>query len=116
MHGGRGGDRSSEGQTLYRRVAEELEALALEGPLGEETMFPTEWELVERLGVSRGTVRRALSDLEQSGLLWREAGRGTFVNPAARLRLVMWQRLLSVARPNSRFGFDFSSFIPDYEG
>ena len=93
-----------------------MEALALAGPLGEETMLPPEWELVEQLGVSRGTLRRAIADLERSGLLWREAGRGTFVNPAARLRRVVWDRLAQVAKPDSRFHLDFTSFIPDFEG
>jgi 5-formyltetrahydrofolate cyclo-ligase len=101
---------------LYNRVAEQVEALALAGPLGEETMLPAEWELVELLGVSRGTLRRAIGDLERSGLLRREAGRGTFVNPAARLRRVVWGKLAKVAKPDSRFHFDFSAFIPDFEG
>ena len=116
MRPGSLGNRSSEGRTLYSRVAEQVEALALAGPLGEETMLPSEWELVERLGVSRGTLRRAIGDLEQSGLLRREAGRGTFVNPAARLRRVVWGKLAQVAKPDSRFHFDFTSFIPDFEG
>jgi 5-formyltetrahydrofolate cyclo-ligase len=109
-------DASSVGRTLYGQVAEQLEALVLAGPLGEETVLPPEWALAEQLGVSRGTLRRALADLEESGLLRREAGRGTFVNPAARLRRVVWRRLAEVARPDSRFGFDFASFIPDFDG
>ena len=76
---------SGEGRTLYSQVAEQVEALALAGPLGEATMLPAELELAEQLGVSRGTLRRAIADLERSGLLSREQGRGTFVNPAARL-------------------------------
>ncbi len=107
---------SSAGHTLYGQVAGQLEALALDGPLGEETMLPPEGVLAEQFGVSRGTLRRALDDLEESGLLRREAGRGTFVNPAARLRRVVWRRLAEVARPDSRFGFDFASFIPDFDG
>src|SRR5215469_9621512 len=107
---------SPVGRTLYGRVAEQVEALALAGPLGEETVLPPEWALAEELGVSRGTLRRALADLEDRGLLRREAGRGTFVNPAARLRRVVWRRLAEVARPDSRFGFDFTSFIPDFDG
>lgn len=106
----------SAGRTLYGQVAGQLEALALEGPLGEETVLPPEGVLAEQFGVSRGTLRRALDDLEESGLLRREAGRGTFVNPAARLRRVVWRRLAEVARPDSRFGFDFGSFIPDFDG
>lgn len=116
MARGPGGGGSRKGRTLYSEVAEQLEALALARPLGEETMLPSEWELVERLGVSRGTLRRAIAELESSGLLWREAGRGTFVNPAARLRRVVWGRLAQVAKPDSRFDFDFTSFIPDFEG
>lgn len=104
------------GRTLYGQVAGQLEELALAGPLGEETVLPPEWALAGQLGVSRGTLRRALADLEERGLLRREAGRGTFVNPAARLRRVVWRRLADVALPDSRFGFDFASFVPDFEG
>ena len=104
------------GHTLYSQVAEQLEALVLAGPLGEETVLPPEWALAEQLAVSRGTLRRALAELEERGLLRREAGRGTFVNPAARLRHVVWRRLAEVARPDSRFGLDFTSFIPDFDG
>jgi 5-formyltetrahydrofolate cyclo-ligase len=97
-------------------VAREIERMALEADLGDETPLPPEWSLVERFGVSRGTLRRALAELEREGLLWRQAGRGTFVNPAARLRRVVWQRLALVARPDSRFDLDFQHFIPDFEG
>jgi 5-formyltetrahydrofolate cyclo-ligase len=109
-------DVSSIGRTLYGQVAQQLEAMALAGPLGEETLLAPEWALAEQLGVSRGTLRRALADLEECGLVRREAGRGTFVNPAARLRRVVWRRLAEVARPDSRFGFGFGSFIPDFDG
>lgn len=104
------------GRTLYGQVAGQLEALVLAGPLGEATVLPPEWALAEQLGISRGTLRRALAELEDRGLLRREIGRGTFVNPAARLRRVVWRRLAEVARPDSRFGFDFASFIPDFDG
>lgn len=109
-------DASLIGRTLYGQVAQQLEAMALAGPLGEETLLSPEWVLAGQFGVSRGTLRRALADLEQCGLLRREAGRGTFVNPAARLRRVVWRQLAEVARPDSRFGFDFASFIPDFDG
>ena len=109
-------DRSRGRRPLYSQLISELEALVLQGPIGEETRIPPEWSLVERFGVSRGTVRRAVADLEHRGLVWREPGRGTFVNPAVRLRRIVWSRLARVARPDSRFDLDFSSFIPDFEG
>lgn len=41
--------------------------------------LPTERELAEEYGVSRGTVRKALDVLEQRGQVYRRQGRGTFV-------------------------------------
>lgn len=44
--------------------------------------IPSERELSEQLGVSRMTVRQSITNLVNSGLLYREKGRGTFVaNP-----------------------------------
>ncbi|HNV36199.1 MAG TPA: GntR family transcriptional regulator [Rectinema sp.] len=42
--------------------------------------LPTELEIAERFGISRGTVRLALDKLVQDGLIERVAGRGTFLN------------------------------------
>lgn len=41
--------------------------------------FPTEQSLTDQFGVSRETVREALSGLEQDGILRRHRGKGTFV-------------------------------------
>ncbi len=41
--------------------------------------LPTERELAEEYGVSRGTVRKALDVLEQRGQVFRRQGKGTFV-------------------------------------
>ena len=40
--------------------------------------IPTEIELVDQFKVSRNTVRQAITELEQEGLLSKEQGRGTF--------------------------------------
>jgi 5-formyltetrahydrofolate cyclo-ligase len=101
---------------LYRRVYHAVERLALDRPLSDESPLPPEPVLMARFHVSRGTLRRAIAELEEQKLLTRQAGRGTFVNPAARLRRVVWQRLAEVARPDSRFDLDFANFIPDFEG
>jgi GntR family frlABCD operon transcriptional regulator len=50
-----------------------------DGLYGETGRIPPEPELCERFGVSRVTVRRAVSDLEGQGIVQRRQGTGTFV-------------------------------------
>ncbi len=45
--------------------------------------LPSENELAQKLSVSRVTIRRALDDLEQEGIIFRMHGKGTFINPVA---------------------------------
>lgn len=49
---------------------------------GKEKL-PSEDALARQYGVSRVTIRRALDEMEQEGLILRIHGRGTFVNKAA---------------------------------
>ncbi|GAB4478823.1 MAG: phosphonate metabolism transcriptional regulator PhnF [Anaerolineales bacterium] len=58
------------------RIRDMIESRAI--PPGSR--LPNELELAEVMGVSRGTVRAALSLLQQQGLLWRRQGIGTFVS------------------------------------
>lgn len=51
--------------------------------LDESKKLPPEEVIAQNLGVSRVTVRRSLTDLEQEGLIFRIHGRGTFVNQEA---------------------------------
>lgn len=101
---------------LYRQVCDALEALAMAAPLGDETPLPPEGELMVMFGVSRGTLRRATDELARQGLLQIQPGRGTFVDQGTKVRLLVWKRLLEVARPDSRFDLDLSRFVPDFAG
>ena len=47
-----------------------------------EGKIPSETELAAELGVSRTTIRDALSRLENEGIVFRKQGAGTFVNEA----------------------------------
>ncbi|MCZ2826906.1 MULTISPECIES: FadR/GntR family transcriptional regulator [unclassified Modestobacter] len=60
-------------------VSSRLERLILDGTLGPGDRLPPERELAGSLGVSRGSVREALRDLEVRGLIDRTRGRGTTV-------------------------------------
>ena len=44
-------------------------------------LLPSQNEMMKQYGVSYGTVMRSLMELQQEGLISRERGRGTFVNP-----------------------------------
>ena len=64
-------------QPKYRLLHDALGALIRDLPAGSG--MPTERELCERFGVSRGTVRQALDHLEAEQRIYRHQGRGTFV-------------------------------------
>ena len=70
-------------KNLAGNAKEALYQYILEMDPGISTKLPPEVELAAGLGVSRVTLRRALDELEYSGLLLRLHGKGTFVNPAA---------------------------------
>jgi 5-formyltetrahydrofolate cyclo-ligase len=108
--------RDGSGAPLYRQVCDQIEALAMSAELGDERPLPPEGQLITRFGVSRGTLRRATDELARQGLLGIEPGRGTFVVQATKVRWLVWDRLLGVARPDSRFDLDLSRFVPDFEG
>jgi GntR family transcriptional regulator len=64
---------------LYSRIQEYIAELILSGKLAPETKIQSEREFSEDLGVSRMTVRRALTELVNEGLLERRHGSGTYV-------------------------------------
>ena len=71
-------DRSSP-VPLYHQLAEQLGAAITTGTLQPGDAFENEVALVERLGLSRPTVRRAIQELVSQGLLLRRRGLGTTV-------------------------------------
>ena len=101
---------------LYEQVRDRLTQVILARELSDSTPLPTEPNLMELFGVSRGTLRRAIEELVRDGLLSAEQGRGTFVVQEERVRRVVWQRLSEVARPDSRFDLDLSRYVPDFAG
>lgn len=65
---------------LYLQLARYLRGLIVGGKFGHRDALPSERELAEHLGVSRVTVRKALRELLDEGLLEQRQGAGTFVN------------------------------------
>jgi GntR family transcriptional regulator len=64
---------------LYTRLQEHVAELILSGKLAPDVRIQSEREFSEDLGVSRMTVRRALTELVNEGLLERKQGSGTYV-------------------------------------
>ncbi len=62
-------------------ISQELRSEIAAGAYDGSGKLPSEAQLVERFGVSRPTVARALRDLQAEGLIQRRAGSGTFVTP-----------------------------------
>ncbi len=64
-------------QQLYRYIKECIE----DGTYAEKEVIPSEKDMQESFGVSRITIRRAITDLEHDGYLRKIRGKGTFVEP-----------------------------------
>jgi GntR family transcriptional regulator len=67
------------GAKPHEELARMLRTAILEGSLKEGDRLPTEAELVATYGLSRQNVRSCMHDLVTEGLVYRVAGRGTFV-------------------------------------
>jgi len=68
---------------LYYQLKEIFRSWITAGKFDSGGRFPSESELQERFGVSRMTVRRALSELVHEGFLVREQGRGSRISSGA---------------------------------
>jgi len=66
---------------LFLQVKEKLRLEITSGRLSAHEVIPDERTLAKELGISRVTVRRAILELAQEGMLERIRGRGTFVLP-----------------------------------
>ena len=64
---------------LYHQLAEQLSSAIREGQLEPGDPFENELAMCERLGLSRPTVRRAIQEMVDQGLLVRRRGVGTTV-------------------------------------
>lgn len=64
---------------LYYQIAQALRERIKNGEWLPGHRVPPEHELTREFGVSRHTIRQALASLERDGLIYRQAGLGTFV-------------------------------------
>lgn len=69
-------------RALYLQLADILRRDIAEGRLGPGDKLPSESELIEQHGISRGTAREAITALRTEGLIVVEHGRGAYVRNA----------------------------------
>ncbi|MFC7643882.1 GntR family transcriptional regulator [Streptosporangium lutulentum] len=63
----------------HRRIAVALEKEIRSGQVERGARLPGELSLARRFGVSRNTVRTALAELSEAGLISTRTGKGSFV-------------------------------------
>lgn len=70
---------ASQQETKYRKLTRHLQEDIKAGRLPYQQKLPTEEQLTKQFGVSRITVRQALTWLEQNGYIHKIQGKGSFV-------------------------------------
>lgn len=96
-------DRKSS-QPIYSQLAAWIETRINSGEWGADYKFPGEVELAESLGVSRGSLRKAMAILIGKGLVVQVHGKGTFAghpveDTAFTGRLSIYQDLMLMGLP-----------------
>lgn len=67
------------GVTLYYQIKSILKEQILSGKLSAGDKVDNELDIAQKYEVSRATVRKAISELVQEGIMTRKRGKGTFV-------------------------------------
>lgn len=75
-----------EGILLYQRIRNQVINEISMGKFKVGDLIPTEIELMNRFNASRTTVRHAMSELVEKGILVRKRGKGTFVSKNAKTK------------------------------
>jgi DNA-binding GntR family transcriptional regulator len=101
------------GIPLYVQLRELLRTRILGGEWGEQDTLPTEDVLATSFRVSRATVRNALDDLVQEGLIIRRAGLGTFPRPPK--MMLRMERFLSFSDDMRERGLEPTSRLLNVE-
>ncbi|OAR23902.1 GntR family transcriptional regulator [Streptomyces sp. ERV7] len=92
-------------RAVFRQIADHLRESIDKGRFREGDKLPSETELVDHYGVSRMTVRNALSILQGEGLAVSEHGKGVFVRPRPPVRRLASDRFARRHRDQGKSAF-----------
>lgn len=101
-------------EKLSQSVVRQIELLILRGILRPGERLPAERDLADRMGVSRPSLRDAVSDLQDRGLLVSRAGSGMYV--ADVLGSAFSPALVGLFATHEDAVFDYITFRRDMEG
>lgn len=103
-----------EAEKLSQSVVQQIELLILRGILRPGERLPSERELSDRMGVSRPSLREAIADLQDRGLLSSRPNAGIFV--ADVLGSAFSPALVGLFSAHDEAVFDYIAFRRDMEG
>lgn len=94
---------------LWERIAEQMRRRIDSGLWSAGQQLLAEADLAKELGVARGTLRRAIKELCDSGHLEQRHGRGTFVASGVQTREPLAHRMESLGERMVRSGLPFET-------
>lgn len=103
-----------QSEKLAQAVVRQIERLILQGILRPGERLPSERELSERMGVSRPSLREAVAELHDRGLLETRAGSGMYV--ARDLEAHFSPSLTRLFATHAEAVTDYIAFRRDMEG
>jgi GntR family transcriptional repressor for pyruvate dehydrogenase complex len=101
-------------EKLSQSVVRQIELLILRGILRPGERLPAERDLADRMGVSRPSLRDAVAELQERGLLVSRAGSGMYV--ADVLGSAFSPALVGLFATHDDAVFDYITFRRDMEG
>jgi GntR family transcriptional repressor for pyruvate dehydrogenase complex len=103
-----------QSEKLAQSVVKQIELLILRGILRPGERLPAERDLADRMGVSRPSLREAIGNLSEKGLLETRAGAGIYV--ADVLGSAFSSALVKLFGDHDEAVFDYIAFRRDMEG
>ena len=95
---------------LYRQIVDLIREKIITKEWEADYQLPAEEDLSKQLGISRGTVRKAISCLIKEGMLIQIHGKGTFVSEQKAIH-PFGQELISFAESMERNGIKFDTKV-----
>ncbi|MEM7743319.1 MAG: FadR/GntR family transcriptional regulator [Pseudomonadota bacterium] len=106
--------RKIQSDRIATAITAQVEELILQGVLRPGDRLPSERDMAELLDVSRPTLREALADLEERGLIATRQGGGTFI--ADIMGSAFTPPLIELFATHDTALFDYIAFRRDLEG